>query len=85
MNTKTKIAVGILGAVATGVVIGLLLAPDKGAETRKSLKKTAGGWVDSLAHLFQKGKEDLLDMNEKVKQGKAYAEDKVNKIKETMG
>ena len=85
MNTTAKIALGILGAAAAGVVIGLLLAPEKGSETRKRVKETAGGWVDSLAHLFQNGKHEVEEMKEKVMQGKAVAEDKVNRIKESLG
>lgn len=85
MNSTAKIALGILGAAAAGVVIGLLLAPEKGSDTRKKVKETAGGWVDSLSHLFQKGKENLDEMKEVVKQSKSVAEDKVNRIKESMG
>ncbi len=44
MTTKNKVLLGILGAAAAGVVIGLLVAPDKGSDTRKKLRKTAGEW-----------------------------------------
>lgn len=84
MNSKAKVAVGILSAVVAGVAIGLLLAPEKGSETRKLIKKKAGGWADSLGHLFTQGKEEAEDLKEKVKQGKAVAEEKVNKIKESL-
>ena len=85
MNTNAKIALGILGAAAAGVVIGLLLAPEKGSEIRKKVKQTAGGWADSLSHLFQNGKHEAEEIKEKVQQGKAVAEEKVNRIKESMG
>jgi gas vesicle protein len=48
MNTKSKVVLGILGAAAAGVVIGMLLAPEKGKETRKKLRKTAEDWADSV-------------------------------------
>ena len=53
MTTTSKIALGILGAAAAGVVIGLLLAPEKGSEMRQKIKKKlrATGpiaWVISL-------------------------------------
>ena len=35
MDTKTKVLLGILGAAAAGVVIGMLVAPDKGNESHK--------------------------------------------------
>jgi gas vesicle protein len=85
MNTKAKIAAGILGAVAAGVVIGLLLAPDKGEETRKKIKKKAGSWADTIGHLFANGKEEADEVKEKVRHGKAVAEEKVNKLKENLG
>jgi len=57
MSTKSKLIIGILGAAAAGVVIGLLVAPEKGADMRKKIRKTAGDWADSLGHLWTRGKE----------------------------
>jgi len=57
MTIRGKIVLGILGAAAAGVVIGLLMAPDKGSETRKLIKRTTGDWADSFANLLKKGKE----------------------------
>lgn len=56
MNT-TKVVLGILGAAAAGLVIGLLIAPEKGEETRRNLKQTADDWVDELSNWVGKGKE----------------------------
>lgn len=87
MTTKSKVLLGILGAAAAGVVIGLLIAPDKGKDTRKKIKKTAGEWAENLSHLWAKSKGAMEDLTEeaksKVKQGKSAAEDKVNKMKES--
>ncbi|MES1215885.1 MAG: YtxH domain-containing protein [Bacteroidota bacterium] len=57
MATNGKIVLGILGAVAAGVVLGLLMAPEKGSEIRNRIKKTTGNWVDNLGQLF-KGSHD---------------------------
>jgi gas vesicle protein len=57
MTSTAKIALGILGAAAAGVVIGLLIAPEKGSEIRGRIKRTAGDWVDNLSHLFSGDKE----------------------------
>ncbi|WP_315822208.1 YtxH domain-containing protein [Paraflavitalea speifideaquila] len=39
MTTTTKVLLGIVGAAAAGVVIGMLVAPDKGSELRKKDQK----------------------------------------------
>jgi gas vesicle protein len=81
MTTTAKVALGILGAAAAGVIIGMLMAPEKGTETRQRIKRTAGEWMDSLSHLFTEGKEEV---SEKAGYAKSAAEEKVNKIKESF-
>lgn len=81
MDTKTKVLLGILGAAAAGVIIGMLVAPEKGEETRKRLRKTAGDWADSLSHLWERGKHAAEDS---AKYAKSAAEEKVNKMKESF-
>jgi len=88
MSTKSKVLIGILGAAAAGVVIGLLLAPEKGKDTRQKIKNTAGDWADSLTGLWQKGKDAAesaySDAKGKIKGAKSEAEDKANKAKENF-
>ena len=88
MNTNSKVLLGILGAAAAGVVIGMLVAPDKGNETRKKLKKTAGEWADSLSHMWERGKHAAEDgaqeAKDKARYAKSAAEEKVSKIKESF-
>jgi len=88
MTTGTKVVLGILGAAAAGVAIGMLIAPEKGSEMRKRISQSAGDWVDTLSNLFVKGKEELEDFGttamEKGKQAKAMAEEKVNRLKESI-
>ena len=88
MNTNSKVLLGILGAAAAGVVIGMLVAPDKGNETRKKLKKTAGEWADSLSHMWERGKqsaeEGAQEAKDKARYAKSAAEEKVSKIKESF-
>ena len=67
MNTTSKVLLGILGAAAAGVVIGLLVAPEKGSETRKKLRKTAGDWADNLSSMWSDGKETAEDALDNVK------------------
>jgi gas vesicle protein len=81
MSTKSKVLLGILGAAAAGVVIGLLIAPEKGSDTRKKIKQTAGDWADNLSGLWQKGRKAAEDFAEeakdKVRSAKSTAENKV--------
>jgi gas vesicle protein len=60
---KTSEVVGalLLGA-AIGAVLGLLLAPDKGSETRKKMAGAASGFADELNKFFG---EDLFKSPEK--------------------
>ena len=88
MTTGTKVFLGILGAAAAGVVIGMLIAPEKGSEMRARIKKSAGYWVDNLSNLFVKGREELEEFSdtamEKGRQMKSAAEEKVNRMKESI-
>ena len=71
MKNKDKILLGILGAAAAGVAIGLLFYTDEGKKTRKQMKNTANDWADSLGSLMASGKENLSDLsNRAVKQAK---------------
>jgi gas vesicle protein len=85
MTTKSKIALGLVGAAAAGVLIGLLIAPEKGKDMRKKLKKTAGDWANNLSHFFVTAKEEADELREKGRSARSAAEEKVNKLKETLG
>lgn len=60
---KLLLAGGILTGAATGILIGILLAPDKGAETRRNIVKKGEENMDSLKNKFEDFVEDL---NEKM-------------------
>lgn len=84
MTTKSKVLLGILGAAAAGVAIGLLVAPDNGKNVRKKIKQTAGDWADTVSHLFARGKDEFDHLKEKAKGIKNGAEDKAARIKENF-
>jgi gas vesicle protein len=52
MNTTTKMSLGILGGICAGFCMGLLMAPDKGSNSRKKIVGTAGDWALKLKHMF---------------------------------
>ena len=78
MTTTTKVLLGIVGAAAAGVVIGMLVAPDKGSELRKKIKNNANDWANNIADLFAAGKEKADDLV-------SEASNKYNKVKENLG
>ena len=71
--STSKLALGICGALAAGVVIGLLLAPEKGSDMRKRLKKTAGEWVDHLGNVFTHVEDDVEEVKQKARNIKTAA------------
>ena len=84
MTTGTKVFLGILGAAAAGVVVGMLIAPEKGSEMRNRIKKSAGDWIDNLSNIFVRGKEELEELTEQGRQVRSSVEDKVNRMKESV-
>lgn len=48
--------------VVSGFVLGLLLAPEKGEQTRKRVKETAEAWKHRLSNLFGKGEGELDEL-----------------------
>ena len=46
--SKSKLLATVLGAAAAGAVLGLLLAPKSGKDTRKQILKTTRKSADSL-------------------------------------
>jgi gas vesicle protein len=86
--SNSKILLGILGAAAAGVVVGLLIAPEKGKDLRKNISKTASDWMDELtswagrgkAYAREIGNEMMADADEL----KSKSEEGVNSIKENL-
>jgi gas vesicle protein len=86
--SNSKVLLGILGAAAAGVVIGMLIAPEKGEDLRKNIKKTADDWMDEIASWAGKGKEFLQDADERAMEEadevKSRAENGINELKENL-
>jgi gas vesicle protein len=53
-----KTTVGLIAGIALGIGIGLLIAPDKGSETRKKLADSAGDWMGKLKDFFGAGEQE---------------------------
>ncbi|HUC80797.1 MAG TPA: YtxH domain-containing protein [Flavisolibacter sp.] len=65
MSAKTKLVLGLVGAAAAGVVVGLLLAPDSGTATRKKITGTASDWGSHLGDLFSSAKDGVSNLRRK--------------------
>ena len=69
--SNTKIFLGFLAGVATGVAIGILLAPEKGDDTRKMLMgkaRSLGSDVnEQLAPQLEKASELAKSLSETIK------------------
>ncbi len=53
-----KTLLGIIGGVATGVILGILFAPEKGTKTRRKILNKSIDYTNDL-----KDKFDLLSRN----------------------
>jgi len=57
MKNSANIFLGILGAATAGVIIGMLIAPEKGETLRSNLKGTAGDLAKKITDLIASGKD----------------------------
>ncbi len=61
-----KVFLGVLAGVATGALLGILFAPDKGCETRKKIAKKGKDYVDDLKEKMNEVIEDVTTKFESV-------------------
>jgi gas vesicle protein len=67
MDASKLLAAFIIGA-AVGVSVGMLLAPDKGSETRRKIKEKGREVADTLQQKMKEGKEKVDEWKEKMSQ-----------------
>jgi len=46
-----SIFVGIIAAATAGVLVGMLIAPEKGEDIRKNIKDAVGDWTKKIRQL----------------------------------
>jgi len=63
-----KVLLGVLAGLATGAMLGILFAPEKGSDTRKKLSKKGEDYVDTLKEKFNEFLESISEKYEKVKE-----------------
>ncbi len=61
-----KIALGLLGGIATGAVLGILFAPAKGVETRQKIQQKGTNYADGLKDKFENLSEAVKNKYDKI-------------------
>ncbi len=86
MENSSKVILGLIGAAAAGIAIGMLMAPDKGTEIRKKISDTVGDLTSRAGDLVSYGKDKLEQVTNTVtKQADGLYQDvskRADKVKE---
>ncbi|MEO6132302.1 MAG: YtxH domain-containing protein [Saprospiraceae bacterium] len=73
--SSSKVLLGVVVGMAAGAVVGIMLAPDSGEQTRKKISKKGEAYADDLKSKFN----DFLDgFMSKVESTKDDAKDMAN-------
>lgn len=65
--SKGKVLLGLLAGVASGALLGILFAPQKGKDTRKKIAKKGEDYADAIKDKFNEFKDEVTEKYEKVK------------------
>lgn len=79
MSTKSVVS-AFLGGIAAGAVLGILMAPESGVETRKKLVKKAQDSKDSLNQLVEEGKKSWYEAQGKMSTEAGIAANEVDRF-----
>ncbi len=66
-NSNGKLIAAFLAGAAAGASLGLLLAPDKGKETRKKMKKSFDDLGSKAQDAFKKAEQAIDNLTKKKK------------------
>ncbi|WP_026898797.1 YtxH domain-containing protein [Daejeonella oryzae] len=65
MKKSSKILAAMGFVAFAGVIVGIMIAPDKGSRTIRKIKDKGRRIADDLEDTVRKGKEKLHDLREK--------------------
>ena len=66
MNDNSKIVVALLAGLAAGAALGILFAPEKGAETRDKLSESLKKFGDSIKETAANEIDNLVGLKDKM-------------------
>jgi len=69
MDNSSKVVLGAIAGLAAGAALGLLFAPNKGADTRKKISKKGNDYMDDMKEKFDDLMENITAKIESVKAG----------------
>ena len=78
--TNSKLLAALLGGVTVGTVMGVLLAPQEGAKTRKQILKYVRRSSNSMDTLIEEGKKTWYETKGKAKKGAGIAAEEMDEF-----
>jgi gas vesicle protein len=83
MSAKSTLTVALV-SVAAGAVLGLLLAPSSGKDSRKKLMKKATSAKDVLECLVDEASERLAQIKRHAKEARSHAQDMASEARSAV-
>jgi len=80
MKNNSKVLIALASGIAAGGVLGLLLAPKKGSETRKIIADAEKQFSKSIKETFNKGKHNFSVLKDGVKENTKALNEKVREF-----
>ena len=66
MSNPNKVILGLIGAAAVGIAVGMLLAPEKGGEVRQKIADKASDIASRIGEFITTGKDKLGEAGENI-------------------
>ena len=80
--SASKVLLGVMVGLAAGALVGVLLAPESGTETRKKISKKGQAYADDLKTKFNDFMDGFMEHVESAKgEAREMANDIVDKAK----